>query len=74
MSDLDSAMGAIVKKFQCDCETCAHTAAICPATASAYVEEIATLRRDYDLLAERANQLEHLVGQIALLLRNDMME
>lgn len=45
-------MQAIVSQFQCDCETCSHTAAICPATASAYVQEIATLRRDIGILAE----------------------
>jgi hypothetical protein len=62
----------IIKEFECGCETCAHSAAICPATASSYVQEIACLRRDYDLLAQRANKLERMIGNIAMMLREDM--
>lgn len=42
-------IAAIAKEFQCDCEVCAHSAAICPATA----EMNENWRRE---LAERDNR------------------
>lgn len=65
-------MKEITKEFACGCEVCSQSAAICPATAYSYVEEIACLRRNYDLLVDRCNRLEHIVGSISMLLRKDM--
>jgi len=44
VSSEEAILTAISKEFECGCETCANTAAICPATASSMVQEIAVLR------------------------------
>lgn len=39
-------LSEIRKEFACGCEVCTYSAAICPATASSLILEIATLRRE----------------------------
>ena len=53
--DATVALEAVSQDFACGCEVCAHSAAVCPATASAMIMEIVELRRLRAELAEAAS-------------------
>lgn len=45
---LERAMGAIMECHKCGCEVCSHSAALCPATASSLIEELAILTIEHN--------------------------
>lgn len=61
---LKAAMTQVLKDHECGCETCAHTAALCPASSSSIIEELARLRLRLAGLPkqEHDNVWEHLLA------------
>lgn len=52
--NLDQVARSVRDEFLCDCETCARTAAVCPASASSLILEVARLRAAMQLITTPA--------------------
>lgn len=57
----EQAIEAVAKEFRCDCEVCSHTAAMCPASASSLLMEVANLRQQLALTQADSRRLDTLL-------------
>lgn len=64
-ADKDAEIKSIRHEHDCGCEVCAMTSAVCPASASTYAEEIATLRSSLLAANQRIEALEGALREIA---------